>query len=353
MNKKTTLQDIAAKAHISTAAVSMILSGKKLSRFSQETRDNVYAIAHETGYKAKHGTDKDGIIVIVCPSVINPYYATLLQGMELEAEKNGYTTIIFNTYWNIEREKKIMAFANNPAVRGLIFSMIPQQPELADTIAETLPVVTVGDKQDALQLDTVEVNNFDAGYQMGKHLITLGHRHVCYVSTSLNKQHSSRVLRYKGLCESYKSLCPEGTVSLLTSEVDPLRELSTVEIEHQTGKMLAKKCIQLHDDVTAIVAINDMVAYGVIDEIIEEGFHIPEDFSVCGFDNVYPSQFSGVSLTTIDHFINQRGQSAFSLMQAKLEHKDREQHTITYLEFRNQLIVRRTTGKPRQLPVKL
>ena len=103
----------------------------------------------------------------------------------------------------------------------------------------------------------------------------------------------------------------------------------------------------MYPDITAIVAINDMVAYGVIDEIIDEGFRIPDDYSVCGFDNIYPSKFSGVSLTTIDHFINRRGQSAFSLLQAKLENGDAEHVALTRLEFKNKLIDRKTTGKPR------
>ena len=64
---------------------------------------------------------------------------------------------------------------------------------------------------------------------------------------------------------------------------------------------------------------NAMVAYGVIDEVLAEGLSIPGDYSVCGFDNIYPSQFHGVALTTIDHHINQRGRKAFSLLKAKLE----------------------------------
>lgn len=346
MKAKPTLRDIADAVHISTAAVSMILAGKNLSRFSDDTIEAVYAAARKFNYKPKHGIDKTGIIVIVCPSIINPYYATLLQGMELAAEKSGYTTLIYNTYWNIEREKKIIAFAQNPAVRGLIFSMVPQQPGLVEKMADSLPVVAVGDKQDAMRIDMAEVNNFDAGYRMGVHLISLGHKRVCYVSTTLNKYHSSRVLRYRGLCESFKKFGSDA-VSLITSDVDPMSELSTVEIEHRTGRALAKKCIRMYPDVTAIVAINDMVAYGVIDEIIDEGFRIPDDYSVCGFDNIYPSKFSGVSLTTIDHFINQRGQSAFSLLQAKLENGDIEHVALTRLEFKNKLIDRKTTGKPR------
>ena len=347
MKAKSTLRDIADAVHVSTAAVSMILAEKNLSRFSDDTIAAVYAAARKCNYKPKHGADKTGVVVIVCPSVINPYYAALLQGMELAAEKNGYMTIVYNTYWNIERENKILSFAQNPAVHGLIFSMVPQQPRLVEQMADNLPVVAVGDKQDAMRIDMAEVNNFDAGYQMGAHLISLGHKRVCYVSTTLNKYHSSRVLRYRGLCESFKAV-GTNAVSLITSDVDPMSELSTVEIEHRTGRSLAKKCIRMYPDVTAIVAINDMVAYGVIDEIIEEGFRIPGDYSVCGFDNIYPSKFSGVALTTIDHFINQRGQSAFSLLQAKIENGNVERIAVTHLEFKNKIIDRMTTGKPRK-----
>ncbi|MFA6845148.1 MAG: LacI family DNA-binding transcriptional regulator [Sphaerochaetaceae bacterium] len=347
MEVKVTLADIAKKANVSIAAVSMILTNKNLTRFSKETIETVYTTARSLGYKQKHLGDKDGLIIIVCPSVINPYFATLLQGMELEANQNNYKTIVFNTYWNLERERDVLRIALNPLIKGVIFSMMPQQPELVSKVAKRLPVVAVGDKQDEVDLDTVEVNNYDAGYLLGKHLIELGHKKVCYVSTSLNNQHSSRVLRLKGLQDSYKQLCPEGEVALLCSEVNPETELSTVEIEHQVGMQLAKTCLETHKEITAIVAINDMVAYGVMDQILQQGYQIPRDYSICGFDNIYPSQFQGVSLTTIDHFINQRGQSAFSLMQAKLEHKNEDNHSITRVEFRNQLVIRKTTSVPR------
>ncbi len=349
MAQKPTLRDIANTLSLSTAAVSMILSGKRLERFPQETIEAVHAEARKIGYVAKHADNgRDGLIIIVCPNVINPYYAALMQGIEFTAEKNGYNTCTYNTYWDIEREKKVLAFAGNPIVRGMIFSMIPQQADLVEQLSQRMPVITVGDKLSSLHLDTVEVDNYDAGYQIGKHLISLGHTHICYVSTSFNKHHSTRVLRYDGLCKSYKELCPQGSVALLSNDIDPLYELSTVEMEHQVGMELAEKCIRTKKNITAMVANNDMVAYGVIDEILREGYRIPDDYSVCGFDNIYPSQFNGVSLTTIDQYINLRGQSAFSLLQAKLERKESGAVTMTHLEFKARLIQRLTTGLPRR-----
>jgi len=350
MTKKPTIASIAEEAHVSIAAVSMILAEKNISRFSDDTIHLVQTIARQVGYQSKHLIDKGGLILIICPSVINPYYATLLQGMEKEADKAGYKTVICTTYWDKKREQDFLGMTMRPSVRGVIFSMVPQQPELVDEVAKHLPVVVVGDKQNETPLDTVEVNNYDAGFMLGEYLLSLGHRHICYVSTSLNKEHSSRVLRLEGLRASYQKKYPEGKIEVVTSDVDPKEELSTVEIEYKVGKKLTTTCIKSYPEVTAIVAINDMVAYGVLNEIKEEGFRIPDDYSVCGFDNIYPSQFSGVGLTTIDHFINRRGQSAFDLLRTKLENPSKEEEkglSVTHVEFHNKLVIRSTTGKPR------
>jgi len=325
----------------------MILAGRQLPRFSQETIQAVYNASRNLGYHRKQNHKQEDIVVIVCPSVINPYFATLLQGMESEAEANGCNTVVFNTYWSTDREKRILDISSNPLVKGIIFAMAPQQPELVKIAAGRIPIVTVSDKQFQTGLDTVEVDNFDAGYQIGEHLIGLGHTDVCYLSTSMNTQHSSRLLRYHGLVESFKKLCPSGSVSLIIHDVESSKELDTVEIEHQVGMELARKCIASTTNVTAMVAINDMVAYGVIDEVLAEGLSIPGDYSVCGFDNIYPSQFHGVALTTIDHHINQRGRKAFSLLKAKLERTGVED-SITHVEFTNLLVVRATTGAPRK-----
>ena len=68
---------------------------------------------------------------IICPSVINPYFATLIQGMEQEATQRGIDTMLFTTYWDTEKEQRVCEFAKDPMVAGVVFAMIPQQPELA------------------------------------------------------------------------------------------------------------------------------------------------------------------------------------------------------------------------------
>ncbi|MDT3359440.1 HTH-type transcriptional regulator DegA [bioreactor metagenome] len=350
--KKVTLQDIADKVGISSASVSMILASKSLNRFSDETINAVYTVSRQLGYECKHSKEDRKVVIIVCPSVINPYFASIIQGMEQEAKVRGLGTMLFTTYWDLDKEKRICEFAKEPSVGGVIFAMIPQQPELVRELNKTVPVVAVGDKQNDIGLDTVDVNNFNAGILVANHLLSLGHRRIAYLSTSLNSEHSARVRRFEGLKAAIKQFGQTAKLSLYTAEVSSLTELNTLDIEHQTGYALAKRCMKETPDVTAMVAINDMVAYGVIDAIKESGASIPEDYSVCGFDNIYPSSFAGVGLTTVEHYILQGGKSAVRLLCEKMDRQQPrtlEQGAVTRVEYQNRLVVRTSTGTP---PVK-
>lgn len=344
---KPTLSDIAKLTGLTTASISMILAGKQIERFPPATIEKVEKVANELGYISKQSRKQPPLILIVCPSVINPYFATLLQGMESAAEKVGWNTSICNTYWSKDREKRIINLAKQYNVKGVIFAMIPQQPELVESLSALKPVIVVGDKRSAVNLDTVDVNNFSAGYMLGQHLIELGHKKVVYLSTTLNKEHTSRVFRLNGLQTSYSELCPEGTVDVITREVSYKTEIDNVEIEHSIGQNLAKDFIKHKKEATAIVAINDMIAYGIMDELISQGYKIPEDYSICGFDNIYPSKFLNIGLTTIEHFINNKGTTAFNLIHERLSSTD-DIHSTTHVEFDCKLIVRTTTAPPRR-----
>ncbi len=347
---RITQREIAKHVGVSTASVSMILAGKSLSRFSDETIDAVYTACRELGYQTKTAKRNRSIVLIVCPSVINPYFATIIQGMEMEAREQNLETVIFTTYWDQEKERSACELAKDPMVGGVIFAMIPQQPELVRELNETVPVVAVGDKQNDVGLDTVDVNNFNAGVLVARHLLELGHRKIAYLSTSLNSEHSARVRRYDGLKAEIARFDHGASLSLFTAEVPTLTELHTVDIEHRTGRLLAKQCIAQNPDVTAMVAINDMVAYGVIDGIKESGFSIPSHYSVCGFDNIPPSSFSGVDLTSVEHYIVQGGKSALRLLSDKMEGKQSrvlESGAVVRVEYQTRLIVRSSSAAPR------
>lgn len=197
-------------------------------------------------------------------------------------------------------------------------------------------------------IDTVDVDNFGAAQLVAKHLIDLGHKRIAYLSTALNEHHVSRMRRAEGLQEAYRRWCPEGSVTIC-SHVNSLEaEITTPDLEYRSGMELAYKCLR-NDKITGIVAINDMVAFGVLDALQREGYRVPEDFSLCGFDNVTTSGYQRIQLTTVDNNTFSHGKSAFNLLLERIEGglNSREDQPINRVEYRSRLIVRGSTGKPR------
>ena len=127
------------------------------------------------------------------------------------------------------------------------------------------------------------------------------------------------------------------------------KELYVTGVEHEVGYSLTRKCLSEAPHVTAIVAINDMVAYGVRAALIDAGKRIPEDISLCGFDNIYPSRFPGVDLTTIEHAIIERGKSSVRLLSEKLRGQSEftDENAITRVEYQSNMVIGSTTGPAR------
>jgi len=345
--QKSTIREMAKLAGVSPACVSMILNKRNLQRFSEETVKKVRQVAASVQYKPKHLRPEGGFVRIICPSVMNPYYSTLIQSIEQEAIERGLRTSICTTYWDKSIEKALLdeAVASRETF-GVIFAMIPQQPELARKASKQIPVVAVGDRLDDLGFDTVEINNFHGGEVIGNHLIELGHKRVAYISTALNEEHSARVRRCEGLQAAYHARGMEGAVRIFSAEIPSYIELNTTSIEYDTGYQLTRKCMAEYGEATALVVVNDMVAYGVLDGLADLGLRIPEDVSVCAFDNIFPSRFSGIQLTTVEHSIQDRGRSAFRLISERLKNPDYPAHAggINRVEHMVQLVARKTTG---------
>ncbi|MCR5135740.1 MAG: LacI family transcriptional regulator [Oscillospiraceae bacterium] len=349
MGKKTTLKDIAEEVGVSAASVSMILNGKDLSRFTPETVERVLGCAKRCQYAPPSSRNRLKEIAVISPSVNNAYHTTIIMGIDRAALASGYLAHVYNTYWNPHVELQILNMLAKQRVSGIIYLMNPLQKERACEIDRQIPVVAVGDIVSDLGINTVDVNNFKSGEMVAEYLIGLGHRHIAYLTTSLNEHHISRVRRCEGLRSAYARLCPLGSVTVYCKDNSYEQEIRSAEIELDSGRALAQECVQ-NPKITGIVAINDMVGYGVLDGLLEKGYRVPEDYSLCGFDNAFPSAFHRIGLTTVDHSTEEHGASAFHLLKDRMENRSEKPaaYPITRLEYRSRLIIRDSTGAPRR-----
>ena len=235
MSKKVTLKDIAEATGVTTASVSMILNRKNLSRFTPELVSRVLEAAQELQYVPPSARNKTRQIAVISPSVNNAYHTTIMMGIDRAALASGYVAQIYNTYWNPLTELTILNMLAQQNVAGIIYLMNPLQAERAREIDRSIPIVAIGDIVNELGIDTVDVNNFQAGEMVAEYLIGLGHKHIAYLTTSLNAHHISRVRRCDGLQAAYRRLCPEGSVTVYCKDNGYEQEIQSVTIEMDSG----------------------------------------------------------------------------------------------------------------------
>ena len=155
-----------------------------------------------------------------------------------------------------------------------------------------------------------------------------------------------RVRRLDGVRAVY-SQEPDTSVQVFTRDITPLEELNDIGIEHRVGYELTMECLKRPSRISGIVAVNDSVAYGVLDALAEKGFRVPEDYSVCGFDNLSASHLWNVGLTSVEHHIEEKGRNAFHILYERMT-GDSAPNNITRVEFTHHLLENRSTAPFRQ-----
>ncbi|MEG0542014.1 MAG: substrate-binding domain-containing protein, partial [Angelakisella sp.] len=155
--------------------------------------------------------------------------------------------------------------------------------------------------------------------------------------------------RRDGMRDTYARLCPEGCILVKSRSITPQQELDNPLLEHSEGFELTLQAIT-DKRVTALVGVNDMVAYGIADAVCSLGYSIPTDYSIAGFDNNFPSGLASVSLTTVEHCIEDKGHNAFDILHGKMGKNsvsDSSKNFITRVEYRQHLVIRNSTAAPR------
>ena len=127
------------------------------------------------------------------------------------------------------------------------------------------------------------------------------------------------------------------------------RNVPGIDSEYRIGYDLTKELLRTEKDLTAIVGLNDMIAFGILDALHEEKYKVPADISVMGCDNTLFAKMHKVSLTTIEHFVVFKGRDACDIIMKKILSQNSQYSEIqpisTYhVEYEPRLIVRGTTS---------
>ena len=352
---RITTRDIAKECNVSQTTVSMILSGREDVSFTEETVQLVKETAKKLGYIYKpriirKENSLKKTIMIMCPSLSTQYYTTLIQSITEYAQEKGLYTLTAYTTRSASIEEYYVRMAIDGDFRGIIYTYAPKALSLLNGISGKYPVILINDFNPELQIGLLELNSKKSGSLIAKHLLSLGHKRVAYLTTPLVETELPRVRRLQGMQEEFeKAGLPSEMISIFAVTEEQWKSYPVGNRHYEAGYRQTMHYFRHPSDITAFVGTNDIVAIGIMDALKKLGYRIPEDFSVCGFDNTLESSYSGISLTTIDHCIEEKGRAAVDMLleqkkRMETEHS-RRNAPVTRIEYQPLLIVRGSTGK--------
>lgn len=350
--KRVTAKDVAKRAGVSQTTVSMILNGGNESKFPEETCRRVIAACKELGFVRKvtfRETDSTKVLAAIVPTFSNLSYLHTLEAMQQRAKELGYTLLAFNSFREVAQEANIIKICSQFPLAGIIVLYPFEDDTLPQLVNFEKPLMYHCDKGVYSHANVLEIDGLRMGTLIAEHLLGLGHKRIAYVTSTFNTKQTTRIRRLEGLRKVYSTngFDAEKSVGVYSPETELLDGKGPME-GYELGFTIAQRLIQRNEDITAFVAVNDMIAVGIMDAIVSAGKQVPEDYSICGCDNTDLSQYKTISLTSVENYTRQTGRELVDILVRKINTSPSVQQKgpdgVTRVEYFPKLMVRGSTG---------
>ena len=309
---RTSLKDLALELGVSIATVSRAL--RSSPEIGQEMQEKVKALAKRLNYRPNpfaQSLRKEAprIIGVVLPNLVTHYYAAVLDGIEDEARKDGYSVISANTHEKSEDEVRAIDNFINLHVEGIIACLSQNTTDYShfEEISKMgIPLVFFGRTCLPEKFSCVTANGDEAAQEATQHLIDTGSRRIAFIA---GPNHLDMVRRRK-----------HGYLEALRENRIPIdRELVVCEkIDFDWAVEATKKLLQMENKADAILAFNDIITFAAFTAIKDLGLRIPEDVALIGFTDDEHAQYVTPRMSVIEDQAHEMGKVAYELLQKNI-----------------------------------
>jgi LacI family transcriptional regulator len=329
------IKDVAREAGVSIATVSHVINN---SRFvSEETRARVMRAIGECNYypnaQARSlASGHSSLLGLLISDITNPFFPELVKSIEAAGFERGYDVLLSNTDYDPERTSHYVRRLIERKVAGVALMTSELDASLVDELARRhVPVVFLD-----LDAPGVNMSNLCIEYERGideavRHLAALGHERLAFVGGPARLR--SAVKRREAFAQSVCRHLPAAPTPIFYEG----------DFKFEGGRRAARALTGRRELPSAIVAANDMMALGVLHELLVAGLRVPEDVSLVGFDDVAFASLSQPPLTTVCLPRAELGRRAVEALLTTLEHPDRMGVELRVPTF---LIERGSTAPP-------
>lgn len=327
----TSLRDVARKAKVSTGTVSNVLNRPEI--VAPETLARVRRVIDElkfvpNGFARHLRSGQSRTIGLVIPDISNPFYTEVARGVEDAANKHGYAVFLCISDSNVSKENTYIGVLLEQRVRGVLIAPTDGAGAGVELLkSHHVGVALLDHKSVNSQECSVSVDHVRGGEIAVQHLIDLGHKEIAWITSS--EEFRQSLDRGIGVANTAK----KAGVNL---SVIPLKISNITCGEEAMARLLELKSLP-----TAIFCLNDIMAFGVMRELMRLGIRVPEDISLIGYDDIAFATTASVPLSSVYQPAYQLGFTAAELLVSECE--DAEGHVHSQVVFAPELVVRAST----------
>ena len=342
-----TLPNESRERDVSTATVSIVLNNAPLARYiPAPTKERIERAARKLGYQLKlsariQRARRNHTVGVMVFDITDPYCTLILRGIENALYQASFLPVFTDAHNQRGRFERYLEMLLARPVEGLIIVanwLFVDIDLLADLEKRNIPAVMIGRELRTGSISSVMVDNEAGGHLALEHLYSLGHRKIAFIRGP--KTLGDSIPRWRGVRGFARSVGLELDSSLIIDLPDSLDPNSGFE----GGAKLTEELLRRKKRFTALLAFDDLTAFGAIRGLARAGIRVPEDCSVIGFDDVIPAAFTAPSLTTVRQPMEALGTMAVGIamegMNAAAE--DREFEAV-HRNLAPELVVREST----------
>jgi LacI family transcriptional regulator len=284
-----TIKQVAREAGVSIATVSRVLTGN--GPVLASTRARILEVAQRLRYVPHVGarslaTQRTQAIGVLLPDIHGEFFSELIRGLDRTAAAREYHLLVSGSHGGRESLEALLR-----TMRGRVDGMIVMTPELdgsalREAVPDGVPTVTLSSPA-APGVDSIEVDDHGGAEAMVRHLASLGHRRIAFLTGPPGNRDALERLR--GYRDAVRALGLPRTAALVLSG----------DFDEESGRRAADDLLALDPPPDAVFAANDAMALGLLSGLTERKVSVPGDLALAGFDDVPLARFLCPALTTV------------------------------------------------------
>jgi len=310
--RAVTLKALAEELGLNASTVSRVLNdpkGLESKWASQETKERIFALAEERGYRknpyaASLRTAKSHMIGVVVPRLQDYVLATMYEGIDEAATEHGYFTVVSNSLDDPQAHRAKAEKLLDRRADGLIFGDATLEDPYLDELAARGVPFTLVSRRSPPHL-SVTCDDYAGGRLVAEHLVASGRRSFGLVAGD------PRASTSRDRSAGFLDVLEEHGI-----EVDPA-QIVPGGFDAPAGSVAAARILSAGPLPEAVFAVNDFAAIGALGVFTREGIRVPEDTAVVGFNDTPLA--ASIGLTTVRSPMHRIGRRGFELLMDVLD----------------------------------